>query len=85
MDSMDSEKKQLAAMEMETGGEVLPVGPRPGMAICIASGEKKQLAAMEMETGGEVLPVGPQPGMAICCFGQGRVEIALRVMVIMVR
>ena len=47
--------------------------------------EKKQPAAMEMETGGEVLPVGPRPGMAICSFGQGRVEIALRVMAIMVR
>ena len=34
MDSMDSEKKQPDAMEMETGGEVLPVGPQPGMAIC---------------------------------------------------
>ena len=46
--------------------------------------EVKTPAAMEMETGGEVLPIGPQPGKAICSFWQGRVEIALRVMVIMV-
>ena len=50
----------------------------------VTSMEMKTPAAMEMETGGEVLPVGPRPGKAICSFWQGRVEIALRVMAVMV-
>lgn len=45
----------------------------------------KTPAAMEMEAAGVVIPAGPRPGMAICSFWQGRVEIALRILAVMVR